>query len=76
MNNIQDIIKSLSARLQAIDYNYSLRVEKGFYNSDREGMLSSTICKCINWLIKISGKAGLLIAPFIFLSCSRQEGKS
>lgn len=63
-------------RLILARYNYSLRVEKGFYNSDREGMLSSTICKCINWLIKISGKAGLLIAPFIFLSCSRQEGKS
>lgn len=63
-------------RLILVGYNYSLKVEKGFYNSDRNGLLSSAICKCINWLIKISGKAGLLIAPFIFLSCSQQGGKS
>lgn len=63
-------------RLILAGYNYSLNVEKGFYNSDRNGLLSSAICKCINWLIKISGKAGLLIAPFIFLSCPHQGGKS
>lgn len=72
MNNIPDIIKSLSARLQAIDYN---QLPISDYNKQYIGNLKPAML-CINWLIKISGKAGLLIAPFIFLSCSQQGGKS
>lgn len=57
-------------------YNYSLKVDKGFYNTDRKSTISSTICKWINSLIFLSGKAGFLIAPFIFLSCIRQHPES
>lgn len=57
-------------------YNYSLKVDKGFYNSDRRSIVSSIICKSINLLIRLSGKAGFLIAPFIFLSCIRQRAES
>lgn len=57
-------------------YNYSLKVDKGFYNSDRRSVVSSIICKSINLLIRLSGKVGFLIAPFIFLSCIKQRPES
>lgn len=57
-------------------HNYSLKVDKGFYNTDRNNSVSSIICKCINLLIRVSGKGGFLIAPFIFLSCIRQRSES
>ncbi|WP_308587728.1 class I SAM-dependent methyltransferase [uncultured Parabacteroides sp.] len=57
-------------------HNYSLKVDKGFYNTDRNNSVSSIIFKCINLLIRLSGKGGFLIAPFIFLSCIRQRSES
>lgn len=54
-------------------YNYSLKIDKGFYNTDRKSATSSIICKSINALIRLSGKAGFLIAPFIFLSCTKHS---
>jgi len=51
-------------------HHYSLSVLKGFYNTDRPDSVKSMICKAINTVIRITGKAGLLIAPFIILSCS------
>lgn len=57
-------------------YNYVLKIDKGFYNTDRKSKLINMICKSINFLIRASGKMGLLIAPFIFLSCARQPKKS
>jgi len=49
--------------------DYSLSILKGFYNADRPNPVKSTICKAINAVIGKTGKAGLLIAPFIVLSC-------
>ena len=40
---------------------------KGFYNTDRSNPISTFICLGINGLIRISGKAGFLFAPFITL---------
>lgn len=60
-------------RSLASAYNFTIKVDKGFYNTDRGNIVSSIICKCINLLISYSGKAGLLLAPFIFLSCIRKR---
>ena len=57
-------------------YNYSVKVGKGFFNADRPSKISSMIAKCINFLIRYSGKAGLLLAPFIFLIYIKQPVKS
>lgn len=54
-------------------HGYSLRVDKGFYNTDRKSFLSSFICRCINTGISISGKMGLFLAPFITLSFQRKK---
>lgn len=53
--------------------NYTIKVDKGFYNTDRDNIISSTICKCINLLIRCSGRAGLVLAPFIFLTCIKKR---
>lgn len=57
-------------------YNYSVKVDKGFFNADRPGRIGSMLGKCINLLIRYSGKTGLLLAPFIFLICTKHSGKS
>lgn len=46
---------------------YSLRIRKGFYNEKRKNPVAGFICKGINCLIRFCGKAGLRLAPFIFL---------
>lgn len=48
-------------------FGYQVRVGKGFYNTDRSNPISTLICSSINGLIRISGKAGFLFAPFITL---------
>lgn len=48
-------------------HGYRLSVFKGFYNTKRAGKLSATICKLVNVFIRISGMAGFLLSPFIFL---------
>ena len=50
-------------------YQFKLKVEKGFYNADRNNPVLSLICKGINALIRNSGSFGFLLAPFIILSC-------
>lgn len=49
-------------------YGYTLKVDKGFYNTIRPRKLVALICRFINLCIKGSGRLGLLIAPFIILS--------
>lgn len=46
---------------------YQIRIGKGFYNTNRPNPISAFICLSINYLIRISGKAGFLLAPFITL---------
>ncbi len=48
-------------------FGYQVRIGKGFYNTDRSNPISTFICLGINGLIRISGKAGFLFAPFITL---------
>lgn len=55
-------------------WGYTVQTGKGFYNTDRKSPIAAFICKFINGMIRISGKAGLLLAPFILLSCRNREG--
>lgn len=48
-------------------FGYSVQIQKGFYNTKRSNSLTANICKWINKIINISGKAGFLLAPFIIL---------
>ena len=54
-------------------YQFKLKVEKGFYNADRNNPVLSLICKGINALIRNSGSFGFLLAPFIILSCGKER---
>lgn len=48
-------------------FGYQVRIGKGFYNTNRSNPIFTFICSSINNLIRISGKAGFLLAPFIIL---------
>ncbi len=54
-------------RSLAKPFGYQVQVGKGFYNTDRPNPISALISSGINGLIRISGKAGFLFAPFITL---------
>ena len=54
-------------RSLAKPFGYQVQVGKGFYNTDRPNPISAIISSGINGLIRISGKAGFLFAPFITL---------
>lgn len=49
-------------------YDYQVSTEKGFYNTERSNPLFRLICRCLNSLIRLTGKAGFMLAPFIILS--------
>lgn len=53
-------------------YNYKVEVKKGFYNSQRPKQWKSVISFMINQVVKYSGKAGFVCAPFIYLLFSRK----
>lgn len=53
-------------------YNYSVEVKKGFYNTRRPKQWKAALSLLANKLIENSGKAGLVLAPFILLSFSRK----
>lgn len=53
-------------------YEYKVEVKKGFYNTKRAKRWKSTISLAINQIVKHSGKAGFLCAPFIYLLFSRK----
>lgn len=48
-------------------HRYTLHVEKGFYNTERNNPIIGTLCGYINRLIRITGKVGFVAAPFILL---------
>jgi hypothetical protein len=48
---------------------YTLSVGKGFYNTRRRNRLFALACRCLNALIRHSGRPGLLLSPFITLCC-------
>ena len=48
-------------------FGYQIQIGKGFYNTDRSNPIFTLICSSINSLIRISGKVGFLLAPFITL---------
>jgi Ribosomal protein L11 methylase len=52
---------------------YTVSVYKGFYNDRRSQKWKSIACQCINQLIRISGKAGFLLSPFILLVCDKRK---
>ncbi len=54
-------------RSLAKPFGYQVQIGKGFYNTDRPNPISALISSGINGLIRISGKAGFLFAPFITL---------
>jgi len=54
-------------------YKYSVSVGKGFYNTHRTNAPVNLISKWVNAVIRHSGKAGLLLAPFIILHCKKQD---
>lgn len=60
-------VKAYRSLLSACGYDVSIR--KGFYNSMRPEKWKSSACQLVNFLIRHTGKAGFLIAPFIMLSC-------
>ena len=53
-------------------YAYDVIVSKGFYNEQRDSLIKWAVCKCLNSLIGLTGKMGLLAAPFIIISCLPQ----
>ena len=53
-------------------YAYDVIVSKGFYNEQRDSLVKWAVCKCLNSLIGLTGKMGLLAAPFIIISCLPQ----
>ncbi len=53
-------------------YDYNVEVKKGFYNTIRPKQWKTALSLLANQLIKHSGKAGFVLAPFIFLSFSRK----
>jgi 2-polyprenyl-3-methyl-5-hydroxy-6-metoxy-1,4-benzoquinol methylase len=50
-------------------YGYTLSVDKGFYNTRRRSLPASLCCRFLNVVIRHSGRAGLLLSPFIVLWC-------
>ncbi len=48
-------------------FNYNLYVRKGFYNTHRSNPLVTLVCKCLNMMIRYTGRMGLYISPFIIL---------
>ncbi len=61
----------------AATHHYTLHVQKGFYNTERNNPIASRLFEWINRLIRMTGKAGFLAAPFILLlfSPGRKEKK-
>lgn len=53
-------------------FGLTLKVEKGFYNIERNSSFLTKICKGINGLIQHSGAFGFILAPFIILSCGKK----
>jgi len=53
-------------------YGYHIDVKKGFYNEVRPKQWKSAASILANQLIKYSGKAGFVLAPFILLSVVRE----
>lgn len=64
INDYKEIIKP---------YNYQLKVFKGFYNSEKANPILKFIVKTVNRLIKLSGKAGIYISPFIILYIKKKR---
>lgn len=60
-------------RSLAKPFGYQVRVGKGFYNTDRPHPVAAFACSLLNALIRISGRAGFLFAPFITLHLRREN---
>ncbi|WP_080903369.1 SAM-dependent methyltransferase [Parabacteroides sp. Marseille-P3160] len=71
--NWEERILSLEAYRDLLaPYGYEVRMRKGFYNEERTNAFLSFACRCINALIRVSGKAGFCIAPFITIQCKKK----
>lgn len=53
-------------------YAYKLSVYKGFYNTLRQKQWKAVVSVLVNLVIKYSGKAGFILAPYILLSYGRK----
>lgn len=72
-NWIERILSIADYQSLLVKYHYKIKVEKGFYNTDRGNPVLSFICSCINSLIRSTGAFGFILAPFIILSCSKNR---
>ena len=54
-------------------HEYTVSVYKGFYNDQRTQKWKTVACQCINQIIRISGKAGFLLSPFMLLVCDKKK---
>lgn len=73
--NWMERILSLAAYKQlAAGIGYSLEVEKGFYNEERESRAAAWVCRLLNGLIRATGRLGLCLAPFIVLLFRKNRG--
>lgn len=61
-------------RSAAAPCGYTLSVGKGFYNVRRGSRLAGALCRALNALIRYSGRAGLVLSPFIIIGC-KPSGK-
>ena len=72
-NWAERILPIRSYRNMLLKHAYTVSVYKGFYNINRLKKWKSLIFRFLNLIIRISGRIGLLVSPFIILVCDKKK---
>lgn len=67
-NWMERVLPVTEYRNLAEGIGFRLKVDKGFYNDCRDNRAAAMVCRILNSFIRRSGKAGLLVSPFIYLT--------
>ena len=66
-NWTERILPMQNYRTLAHAHQYKVLVKKGFYNTERPNLIFKQLCKWLNKGIRLTGKMGFWLAPFIIL---------
>ncbi|MDR2920768.1 MAG: 50S ribosomal protein L11 methyltransferase [Tannerella sp.] len=72
-NWAERILPIQSYRGILLKHGYTVSVHKGFYNINRIQKWKSLIFRFLNLFIRVTGRIGFLLSPFIILVCDKKK---